>query len=447
MSRDSEQSSHGRRSRRKVAMAGALAAVVASGGTAALSAQGGGVARAADTATATAAFPSGGYSPQALRRAYGVSALLRKGIDGRGETVVLLETNAGPGAPPADGPAVSNIRQNLAAFDKRFHLPAADLTLGRALGYTGSTALTFGGEETQDAEVVHTIAPAAKITIMLVPGRAFESPAELAPLFRVGAQRGNVISYSQSECETNRCLSAGQVSSLNRALRDARDRHVSIFASSGDSGAATGTVRGVRVPASSPLVTGVGGTTLTAHTDGTDATESAWDDDVPGASSTGARLSASGGGISARWVRPGYQNGLSVIGDHRGVPDVSAVAEPGMATVIVNHGKAASYAAGGTSESSPLWAGIAALADQDAHRQLGFLNAGLYRIGHSPQYHRAFHDITNGNNTVTLPSGKSIDGYSARPGWDPVTGWGSPNAQVLVPLLGKEVRPGDGRGL
>ena len=95
----------------------------------------------------------------------------------------------------------------------------------------------------------------------------------------------------------------------------------------------------------------------------------------------------------------------------------------------------------------PLWTGIAALANQDAHRQLGFLNEALYRIGHSPRYHDAFHDITHGNNTVTLPSGKQINGYSARPGWDPVTGWGSPNAHVLVPLLGKEVHPHDGQGL
>jgi subtilase family serine protease len=123
------------------------------------------------------------------------------------------------------------------------------------------------------------------------------------------------------------------------------------------------------------------------------------------------------------------------------------MAQPGMATVLVNNGHAATYAAGGTSESAPLWAGIAALADQDAHRQLGFLNPALYRIGHSKQYHSAFHDVTKGNNTVTLVSGQNVDGYSARPGWDPVTGWGSPNAQVLVPLLGKEVRPGDGQGL
>jgi subtilase family serine protease len=105
------------------------------------------------------------------------------------------------------------------------------------------------------------------------------------------------------------------------------------------------------------------------------------------------------------------------------------------------------FPGGGTSASTPLWAGIAALADQDAHRQLGLLNDGLYRIGRSTQYHQAFHDITHGNNTVTLPSGKRLKGYRTRPGWDPVSGWGTPNAQVLVPLLGKEVRRHDGQGL
>jgi len=72
-----------------------------------------------------------------------------------------------------------------------------------------------------------------------------------------------------------------------------------------------------------------------------------------------------------------------------------------------------------------------ARADQDAHRQLGFLNQAVYRIGHISRYHDAFHDITHGNNTVTLPSGERINRYRALPGRDQVTGWGSPNAQVL----------------
>jgi subtilase family serine protease len=92
---------------------------------------------------------------------------------------------------------------------------------------------------------------------------------------------------------------------------------------------------------------------------------------------------------------------------------------------------------GGTSASAPIWAGIIALADQYAKRHLGFVNPAIYRIARSPQYHRAFHDVTTGpRNTARFPHG-TVTGYSAGKGWDPVTGWGTPNANVLVPLLAR----------
>ena len=81
-----------------------------------------------------------------------------------------------------------------------------------------------------------------------------------------------------------------------------------------------------------------------------------------------------------------------------------------------------------------------ALADQYAQRHLGFINPAIYQIARSPHYHQAFHDITTGNNTVQFPP-TTITGYQAAPGWDPVTGWGSPNAQVLIPLLARYDRP------
>ncbi len=67
------------------------------------------------------------------------------------------------------------------------------------------------------------------------------------------------------------------------------------------------------------------------------------------------------------------------------------------------------------------------------------MNPAIYRIGRSASYHRAFHDITTGNSTVTFPQG-TITGYQAAPGWDPATGWGSPDAQVLIPLLARYAR-------
>ena len=92
--------------------------------------------------------------------------------------------------------------------------------------------------------------------------------------------------------------------------------------------------------------------------------------------------------------------------------------------------------AGGTSAAAPFWAGLIALADQEAGHTLGFVNPAIYRIARSPRYHQAFHDVTTGNNTVAL-KGITVTGYRAGSGWDPVTGWGTPDAQVLVPLLAR----------
>ena len=92
------------------------------------------------------------------------------------------------------------------------------------------------------------------------------------------------------------------------------------------------------------------------------------------------------------------------------------------------------HPAGGTAAAAAIWAGLIAVADQDAGRALGLVNPVIYRIGRSPSYRAAFHSVTAGTNTVH--SGKeTITGYQAASGWNPVTGWGSPNAQVLIPLL------------
>jgi subtilase family serine protease len=97
------------------------------------------------------------------------------------------------------------------------------------------------------------------------------------------------------------------------------------------------------------------------------------------------------------------------------------------------YGLSAAY---GDSASTPFWAGLIALADQQAGHPLGFVNPAIYQIARGPLYHKAFHDITTGNNTVSY-NGVTIAGYQAGPGWDPVTGWGTPNAQVLVSLLAR----------
>jgi subtilase family serine protease len=128
----------------------------------------------------------------------------------------------------------------------------------------------------------------------------------------------------------------------------------------------------------------------------------------------------------------------------RGVPDVAYNADPLTSVLIVMSsvfsGSTTIATVGGTSASTPQWAGIVALADQAAHTRLGFLNPTLYLLGATNKLTNAFHDITTGGNSVQYYSFNTatevyVQGYSAGAGWDAVTGWGSPNVSTLVPLL------------
>jgi subtilase family serine protease len=128
----------------------------------------------------------------------------------------------------------------------------------------------------------------------------------------------------------------------------------------------------------------------------------------------------------------------------RGVPDVAgdAAFNTGMALVVEGPGGGILTGATGTSAAAPLWAGLVALTGQFAGHPVGFVNPAIYQIAASSAYHAAFHDVTTGNNTFELEQPPTtVRGYQATPGWDPVTGWGSPNAQVLVPLLALYTRP------
>jgi subtilase family serine protease len=136
--------------------------------------------------------------------------------------------------------------------------------------------------------------------------------------------------------------------------------------------------------------------------------------------------------------KPGYQDGVVGTSAGRGVPDVAADASPisGLAQVLLADGQEVVANTAGTSAAAPFWAGIIALADQYAGRNLGWVNPVIYRIARGAQYHKAFHDVTNGDSTMLLP--RLVAGYGAAPGWDAVTGWGSPDAEVLVPLLAED---------
>lgn len=376
------------------------------------------------------------YTPWQLREAYGIQPLLDRGIDGRGQTIVVPAL----GVPrPASPPRVSDIRQDLQRFDDLFGLPAVRLTVDTTLAGDVSPRLA-GQEEVQDVEILHALAPAATIRVVLVEPTALSSSASamaaLTGALRRGLSHADVISISAGWGE--HCLTRTQIARQHAVLRAARDRHVTVVAGSGDTGAvsrpcpgsqsAWTPVKEVSAPASDPLVLSAGGTILTAdHRTGTYLGETTWS--VP------SHSQGTGGGFSRLFARPGYQDGLAGTNAGRAVPDVAADAAPstGMAlTISENDQEYTVLGASGTSASTPLWAALIALADQSAGHDLGFVNPAIYRIGRSRV--RAFHDLTTGNNTVTV-SDQTINGYRARPGYDPVTGWGSPNARVLIPLL------------
>jgi subtilase family serine protease len=372
------------------------------------------------------------YAPHAYEVAYGVAPLLRRGIDGRGETVVLPELAA---APSSHGVTYTDIRKDLAAFDTRFGLPQATLQVVNAIARSKTPHLA-GSEEVEDTEMVHAIAPGAALDVVLMPHGAASSLADIIAAtikaMKAGfAMHAAVISISASGGEHS--LTPAEVAQLNAALEQARQQHVTVVASSGDTGAISdqGPPRQVSMPASDPLVLAAGGTTLDATwATGAYHGEMAWNQGTQ----------ASGGGYSSLFPRPSYQDGLARIGAARGVPDVAANADSFTAMALDIRGGGL-LPASGTSAATPLWAGVIALADQQAGQHLGFVNPAIYHIARGPAYHRAFHDVVTGDNSVLWPTGV-FTGYTAGPGWDPVTGWGSPNAQYLVPLLAHTARSG-----
>ena len=391
------------------------------------------------------------YTPDQIRVAYGIQPLTDRGIDGRGETVVipaLAESQPDP-------PAVTDLRQDMVGFDSQFGLPAPRMQVVTTLAGPALPWLSYG-EETLDAEMVHAIAPEAGLAIVLLQPADLATPAAaaaaLTAMLKIGTALGDVISISAAWGE--QCFTSAEAASLHGALQQAAARHVTVVAGTGDIGPVSepcdeldlvnGTpfplVTETNLPAADPLVLAAGGTTLNAsHQTGAYLSETAWG--LP-YGTPGTAFQASGGGYSDRYARPGYQDDL-VTGPARGVPDVSADANgnTGMALVLSNgSGGYTIRNSGGTSAAAPFWAGLIALADQSAGHDLGFVNPALYRIAGTALYGTAFHDVTTGNNTVEFPP-QTFTGYQAAPGWDPVTGLGSPDARVLVPLLARYSSP------
>jgi subtilase family serine protease len=206
----------------------------------------------------------------------------------------------------------------------------------------------------------------------------------------------------------------------------------SFLCASGDSGAYTGLIDN---PSDDPLITVVGGTTLTTS-GGAWTSEKTWSW-FPTASF------ASSGGISQTYAIPSWQQPVSMALNQgstvaRNIPDVALTADN--IIIYADNGKA--YGLGGTSAAAPLWAGFTALVNQQSTAAggapIGFLNPALYALGLGTNYNDTFHDITTGNNTNK--TGGPLR-YFATNGFDLCTGWGTPRGSALINALAPPSAP------
>jgi len=400
-------------------------------------------------------FPKGTfprcYTPLQLQRAYGLTSLYACGFNGKGRTIVIADPFGSP-----------TIRHDLGVFDRAFGLPAPPsfriaAPAGKVPPFNASNPamVAKAGETTLDVEVAHAMAPGASIVLMETPGLTQRNAATgggypqlmKAENYLINHNVGDVISQSFSLPEQN--FPRGDIQRLRRTYVNAYAHHVTVLAASNDNGATGVTTGGytlyhhrvVEWPASDPLVTGVGGVKFFLNAAGNSvAPVAAWNDTYGFASPIAW---ASNGGVSTLFSRPSYQDPVrGVVGNRRGVPDISLSAAISAGVLVYASFPGNDFpfngwiAGGGTSEATPEFSGIVAVADQYAGRRLGLINPALYELyrSHAP----GLVDVTRGNNTVSFSaSGKlfTVRGYQARPGYDLVTGLGTVNAARLVPEL------------
>jgi subtilase family serine protease len=396
------------------------------------------------------------YGPAQLQAAYHEQPLFDRGITGRGQTIVIVDPFGSP-----------TIRQDLAAFDAAFGLPAPPaLTIiqpaGPVPGYDPADAndVNWAGETTLDVEWAHAMAPGASILLAETPVAESEGTAGFPEIVRaenyvIDHHLGQVISQSFSATEQT-FPAAASIQGLRSAYLNAQKNHVTVLASTGDTGATNRSdVAGTSLythpvvawPASDPLVTAVGGTQLALLADGSRTqADRVWNDSTNYAlnnvfsGTPGPVASASGGGRSAVFARPAYQSHVaSVTGGQRGVPDISmSAACSGLVDTYQSFPglPAGWYVTCGTSESSPLFAGIVALADQAAGHSLGLINPALYAL--SAERAPGVVDVTAGNNSVSFIQDNhqvTVPGFQAEAGYDLASGVGTVDAALFVPEL------------
>jgi hypothetical protein len=345
------------------------------------------------------------YAPAQILHAYGFDQLP---YDGSGQTIAVVDAY--------DNPSLTYDLQN---FDQLFNLPDPTLTIAQPQGQPGYDA-GWGLETDLDVEWAHAVAPGANI--LLVEARNDSGNDLLGAVNYARQQPGVVavsISWEGSEFPAETAYDSYFTTPAGHIGGSGLPGGVTFVAASGDQGA------GVVWPASSPNVLSIGGTTLTLDDNNDIVSETGW--------------SGSGGGVSRYEPEPDSQLPFQATG-MRTTPDFAYNADLATPywTYASNYGGL--QAVFGTSAGAPQWAGLIALADQAlAMDGIGSLDGAtqtipdLYTLA-SQSYSTYYNDIVSGNN-----------GYQAGPGYDLVTGIGTPIANQVVPgLVNLTEQPGGG---
>jgi subtilase family serine protease len=425
--------------------------------------------------TGVGSGPAGGLTPNDIKYAYGLSAITplfgsaagtttgtATLLDGKGQTIGVFEL---------DGYNYTDIDKYISTFS----LPAIPGKTGTTTqnpttvqavlvdNFNGSP-LTLGGQEevTLDIDMALALAPNAA-TIYSYEGNQgttaatanstvvidiFQKMADDKAPNGSGKPLLQVISTSWGLAEQDEDPAIRNAENIIFQKMAAQGQ--SLFSATGDFGAFDGYPKRlgpeVDSPASQPFVTAVGGTTLNYSKPGTNATtgvtsvgsyvsESAW---KVGTINNPTGPEGGGGGSSVVWPKPSYQLGLGASGSSRDIPDVSLNAGTGY-DIYVN-GSVGTFV--GTSASAPLWAGFAALVNQQRGLNglattLGFANPILYGLGKSASYTTLFHDVTQGDNLY----------YLADVGFDDATGFGSFIGAPLIAALSANADQGTGTAI
>jgi subtilase family serine protease len=428
------------------------------------------------------------YQAFQLQRAYNLAPLFSRGIEGRGETIVIVDAFGSP-----------SIASDLQTFDSQMGLPnppsfrvitpegpitTTPTTCTSSYNPTGPDECSdyFGwtDETSLDVEWSHVMAPQANILLVETPMTETEGiygfpQIVAAENYVIDHHLGDVITQSFGASEPT-FSSPGQIFSLRSAYINAALHGVTVLAASGDQGSTDDfcsptsgcadpdnvfccfSTRTIDWPSSDPLVTGVGGTQLHLNAQGyRTAPDSVWDDlsstvGVPGPVYT---WGSSGGGHSTVFSRPFFQDGTAgIFGGSRSTPDISMSAAVNGAVDFYDStdpSVAGWGIVGGTSEASPLFSGVVALADQYAGHSLGYLDPALYAMNHS-RVPDGIVPISQGTNTyVFCPAADTqsddscasssdlvtVPGFNANGGYNDATGLGTVDAAEFVPALAR----------